>query len=64
LTKIIVSFSEQGYLSEIILNSRIGGGARLGYPNSDQFTFTLEQDEFFTGIFGGIRRLGQDIRLT
>ena len=52
MTRIIVSFSEQGYLSEIILNSRIGGGARLGYPNSDQFTFTLEQDEFFTGIFG------------
>jgi hypothetical protein len=64
LTRIIVSFSEQGYLSEIILNSRSGAGARLGYPNSDQFTFTLDQDEFFTGIFGGIRRLGQDIRLT
>jgi hypothetical protein len=37
---------------------------RLGNANPDSFQFNLETDETFTGIFGGIRRLGQDFRIT
>jgi hypothetical protein len=39
-------------------------GIKLGNTHSDQFQFSLEPNEMFTGIFGGIRKLGQDIRIT
>jgi hypothetical protein len=39
-------------------------GVKLGNSQSDTFEFNLESEENFSGFFGGIRRLGQDTRIT
>jgi hypothetical protein len=39
-------------------------GVKIGNTKTDQFQFNLEPNEIFSGIFGGIRRLGQDFRIT
>lgn len=38
--------------------------AKFGNDNQDSFNFRLENDESFTGIYGGLRKLGQDTRIT
>lgn len=59
------SFSEQGYLGEIILQSSNGQSAKFGAMTySDGFKFKLEKDEYYSGVYGGFRRLGQDVRFT
>lgn len=38
--------------------------AKFGSSNDDQKAFTLNNNEIFKGIYGAIRRLGKDTRIT
>lgn len=65
IKKIRGSFSPEGYLGEVVFQTANGFNAQFGtnYPQ-DPFEFNLEQGEVFVSIFGGLRRMGQDIRIT
>ena len=64
VNRITGSFTEQGYLASLALASLYGQSYNFGSPEKDVFNFDLSQGEFFSGVFGGLRRLGQDVRIT
>lgn len=47
-----------------MLTSWKGLSNRFGSSYADAFQFNLDSGESFTGLFGGFRRLGQDVRIT
>lgn len=64
VSQIIGSFTEQGYLAELVLKTWGNATGTFGSSEKDGFQFNLEYGEYFSGIFGGLRRLGQDVRFT
>jgi len=64
INKINGSFTQQGYLASLGLSTWTGQGNQFGTIEKDGFQFSLEYGEFFSGIFGGFRRFGQDARIT
>ena len=64
ISEVSGSFTEQGYLAQINLKTWRGETGIFGYPESDEFKFSAEYGQYFSGIFGGLRKLGQDVRVT
>jgi hypothetical protein len=64
VAEIYGSFTEQGYLAEVILKTWRGTIGTFGSPQDDKFHFRVDYGEYFSGMFGGYRRLGQDVRFT
>ena len=65
IKKIRGSFSREGYLAEVLFETISGFNAQFGaYSGDEPFQFTLEQGEVFVSIFGAMRTMGQDVRIT
>ena len=64
ISKISGSFTEQSYLSELVLISRMGKSGLFGSSSVDLFGFRINDDERISGFFGSIRELGADRRVS
>ena len=62
--KIYGSFTEQSYLSELVVVSRKGKSGVFGSRSQDSFSLEIKKDEKVNGCFGSVRELGQDKRIT
>jgi hypothetical protein len=64
ISQIEGSFTDQGYLAQVNFKTWRCAQGVFGTAENDKFNFTVEYGEVFSGIFGGTRQLGQDIRIT
>jgi hypothetical protein len=59
------SLTEQGYLAQLMLMSKMGLGNRFGSQvGVDKFNCKVEMNEEVTGFYCAIRKLGKDTRIT